>query len=226
MTKLNWKEFVENLEYEVARFPEKNDHDRVKHLYFQYYNKIVNAGENRHRLFSWTIQPLWGENLFTFEMRNIPPTLISYRFFIDFLKRLDRRSLKAQFHHGKNVRLDSTASIALYDARMRLRELLIAELFARNLYMRLGRRLHYRGTSEKYRRLTDEVLKIHRAGKFVSEYFDYHAVQEYLERRPSIAEIYQLLTLMTYIQEIECRFGEKMTYAGPLKTSLMVWRNS
>lgn len=213
MTKLNRKEFAENLECEVARLPEKNDRDRVKHLYFEYYNKMVNGGENRHRLFAWTVQPLWGKSLFEFEMKNIPARLISYRFFIDFLSLLDCRSLKAPVY-GRPVRLDSTVSVLLFDLRTRLRELLGAQRFTYKLHSWLVRMLPRRGASEEYRRLTSEVLKIYRASRFVSEYFDNESIQEFLERRPSILEIYQLLTLMVYVQEVGNRFAGKMACVG------------
>jgi hypothetical protein len=85
VTRVNPQEFGRSLEYEVARFPEQNDEDKVKHLYFEYYNKLVNGGEDRHRMFSWTVQPLWGKNLLAFEMQHIPRKMICYKFFVDFL---------------------------------------------------------------------------------------------------------------------------------------------
>jgi asparagine synthase (glutamine-hydrolysing) len=202
ITKLNRRDFRENLEHEVAQFTEHEERDKVKHLYFEYYNKLVNGGENRHRMFSWTVQPLWGKNLFTFEMKHIPSKMISYMFFIDFLGSLDRRLLTVPIY-GSNLRLDSRVRCVLYEAKMRMREMLSDNRYAFNLWKWMIRGPHKNEcqAAEEVRRMFQDT--------FVSLQFDCAAIEKSLKSAREI-EIYHLLTLVTYIAEVGRRFGRKV----------------
>ena len=204
ITKLNQDDFRKSLERDVARFPEKEERDKVKHLYFEYYNKIVNGGEDRHRRFSWTVQPLWGKNLFTYEMKHIPSKLISYKFFIDLLLALDPRLLKVPIY-GSNLRLDSHVGRGLYEVSMYLKEILRDNRYTFNLYRWVTRsisRFHRKG--DEYALVT-EVRRMCQ-DRFVSLGFDETAIEKFLLQSPRRIEIYQLLTLMSYVAEVGRRF--------------------
>jgi hypothetical protein len=206
ITRLNPEDFRKNLEREVARFPEQEERDKVKHLYFEYYNRLVNGGEDRHRRFSWTVQPLWGKNLLTFEIEHIPSKLISYKFFIDFLRILDRRLLKIPIH-GSNATLDSRVGVGLYEVRMRVREMLIDDRYVFNLYKRTIRKLRH---GKKYPLVVEEVQRMCQDA-FVSRQFDVAAIERFLLQSPGTIEVYQLLTLMSYVAEVGRRFGQKVS---------------
>ena len=214
ISKLDWRDFVKSLEYEVARLPERDDLDKVKHLYFNYYREGVGGGgENRHRLFSWTVQPLLGKNLVAFVTKDISPRLLSYRFFIDFLKLLDSRALKVGIF-GSRVKLDSRLSVAMFESKTRFRELVGDGRYLRSLYKWLVRRLARRQEQkDRYRRLIGELWRIYSSSKLVHEYFDRASIQRLLEGVPSTRQVYQLLTLMTYVAQVESRFPEKISYA-------------
>lgn len=205
ITKLNPQEFRKSVEHEVSRFPEQETADKVKHLYFEYYNKLVNGGEDRHRMFSWTVQPLWGKNLLTFEMKNIPPKMISFKFFIDFLRKLDRRLLGVPMYKS-NPRFDSKIGFTFYRIKMYLKARASANRYICNLYKWANRKFH---KNPKEFRGVNEIRKLSQ-NNFVSKQFNIAAVDEFLRQSPRVLEVYQLLTLMIYVDEVGHRFRQKV----------------
>lgn len=210
MMKLEKDEFRKSLDCELDRFPEKDDEDKIRHFYFEYYNKLVNGGENRHRLFTWTVEPLWGKDLLSFEMRNIPQNLVCVRFFIDFLRLLDYRSLQVPIYGGY-VRLDSPLSVLFYDARMNLRQMLQYNRYSFKAYMRLTSALRrYKKKDSDYERLIEEARETRKKSVACVDYIDEAALNRFLRSSPTSMQIYQLLTVLFYLEEIERRFGVKI----------------
>ena len=207
ITKVNSQEFSQSLECEVTKFPEQKDEDKLKHLYFEYYNNGVNAGEDRHRKFSWTVQPLWGKNLFEFEMQCIPRKIICFEFFFDFLRQLDSRLLETPIH-GSNMRLDSRLGSKLYLAKMRFIEFMLSNRYMPNLYRHITRKLH---KTKKTPLGSDEIRKLCRE-EFVFRQFDVQAVKEFLAQSPRNLEVYSLIALMLYVSEVGRRFPKKIRF--------------
>ena len=207
---LEESEFRENFKAEVARFPETNDNGRIKHLYFEYYNKMVNGGENRHRLFSWTVQPLWGQYLFAFEMQNIPSRWIGFGFFIELMKRVDPRSLEFPIF-GSRVNLKSKLSVVLFRAKTSLRKRMVGNhyilKFKRGVFFGIER---LRRNKTRERRIEQEVLKAFQKSNILSSYFDIRAVGSFIQRYTRSAQLYQLWTVVAYLEELEKRFGDKI----------------
>jgi len=206
ITKLEPEHFRKSLQREVDRLPEREDSDKLKHLYFEFFRKLVNGGEDRHRRFSWTVQPLLGKNLLTFEMTNIPVETISYSFFIDFLRTLDPKLLEIPFYGDPNFRLGSRVGVFLHIAKMQMEETLANDRYVLKLYLWAIRRFR---RSTKGGPLVDEIRRICQ-DPFVSLQFDGRAVEGFLLRSHSDIEAYQLLTLMSYIAEVGRRFGQKV----------------
>jgi len=210
MMKLKKDEFRMSLDRELGLLPERDDEGRIRHLYFEYYNKLVNGGENRHRLFTWTVVPLWGKDLFSFGTRNIPSNLVGYRFYIDFLRLLDHRSLKVPIHDGY-VRLDSPLSVLFYDAKMNLGETLRYNRYTFKAYVWLTSVLRRCKKSDgNHERLIQEVQEICKKGAARVGNIDEVALNRFLRSSPSSMQVYRLLTVLFYLKEIEQRFGNKI----------------
>jgi len=207
---LEESEFRENFKAEVVRFPETNDNGRIKHLYFEYYNKMVNGGENRHRLFSWTVQPLWGRYLFAFEMQKIPSRWIGFGFFIKFMKRVDPRSLEFPIF-GSRVNLRSKLSVTLFRAKTSLRKRMAGNYcilkFKRGVFSGIERLMR---NKTRERRIEQEVLQALQKSRVLSSYFDIRAVESFIQRYTRSAQLYQLWTVVAYLEELEKRFGDKI----------------
>ena len=210
LTNLARKNFQLNLQQEIARFPEKNDSGRIRHLYFDYYNRVVNGGENRHRLFSWTVQPLWGKNLFEFEMNHIALEMIDFGFFIDFLSILEPRALDIPIYGLRN-NLKSKTGRRLFNARMNLKNHLRDNRYIFKAYKSVRSRLYrYRNKGPLYQPLVAELRQTHNRSLLVSRYFDKTALERFLAGNPAMMQLYQLLTLMLYMAEIESRYPAKI----------------
>jgi len=207
---LEESEFRENFKLEAARFPETNDEGRVRHLYFEYYNKMVNGGENRHRLFSWTVQPLWGQYLFAFEMQNIPSRWINFGYFIEFMKRVDPRSLEFPIF-GSRVNLTSKLSAALFKAKTSLRKRMIGNYYILQFKRRVFSGIARLGRNKtRDRRIEREMLQAFQKSNILASYFDTRAVESFIHRYAASAELYQLWTVVIYLEELEKRFGDKI----------------
>jgi hypothetical protein len=207
---VNPDDLVDVLEAEVANYPEQGDADKIKHVYFEYYSRLVNSGEDRHRLFHWTVQPLWGNDLFTFEMRHVRQEWFGFRFFTDFVGEIDPRALLVPIH-GSHVKLYSKASVLSNDARARLKHL-VQDI---RPFVRLKGSPAYRAVRGQARRagvswVEHELIAAFDRSPAVASYFDALAVRSQLSRHRNQGELYTLLTVMLYVEEIEKRFGGRL----------------
>jgi hypothetical protein len=218
--RLRADEFLTNLESELQQYPERDDEGKIKHLYFEYYNKSVNGGENRHRMFNWTVTPLWSKDLLSLEAVNLPLKHVSVRFHIDFMNALDARALMVPMKGG-HVRLNSPFGRLLYDARLGLERKLQYNTYCFNAYVLFTTLLwRYKKPDSKYRRLVEEASNVcERIGAAIN-CVDRAAVDVFLKTSPRPMQIYQLLTVLFYLEEIERRFGNKIVPCEHLSTQL------
>jgi hypothetical protein len=171
------------------------------------------------------VDPLLGKDLIAFEMKEIPPRFISHRFFIDFLKLLDTRALKVGIYGTRKpgaVGLDSRLGLTTFEIKTRVRQLVGNDRYLRNLYKWAVHKLPRR-REERYRigRVTNEILRIYDSSKVVSECFDGASVRKFLAGCPNTWQAYQLLTLMTYMAQVEFRFPEKLFVANNERSCLI-----
>jgi asparagine synthase (glutamine-hydrolysing) len=209
---LRRSDFFENLKAEISAFPESTTADKVKHLYFEYYNKMVNGGENRHRLFGWTVQPLWGKDLFTFEMTAIPPAWVSFRFYNDFLLALDPKSLEVPLY-GSNFSLHTSFARVCFTFIKEIR----SRMADQRHFLKAKRNL-YAGLT-KFTKISPpdswSIMNIRNALKAdgpLLTLIDADAVNSFLETRPRGPQLQQLLTLILYIEAIQDKFRDNLAY--------------
>lgn len=78
----------------LKEYKEKSNDTVYKHLYNEYYrNYVVGAGEDRTRMFMWTVQPFMATFFMQMVRKRIPLRWSSFGFFTDFLSRVDSRLL-------------------------------------------------------------------------------------------------------------------------------------
>jgi hypothetical protein len=199
----------DNFSAETGLFPESNLRDQVRHLYFESYSKVDNAGENRHRLFNWTVTPFWGKDFFHFAVKNIRPEYISYQFFVDFLRQLHPDALEIPIH-GRRLSLNHPAGRLALGAERRIKA-----IFRDNRYLfKMARRLasHKRQAARRIDRqqwLMDEILRICLKSNALRRNFDTDALRRVLKRTSDKLLLYQLLTLVLYIEQVEEKHGDK-----------------
>jgi hypothetical protein len=207
---LDKREFLNILNDDLSRFPETELFDKMKRLFFELHDKQVKSGEDRHRLFRWTVQPLWGSFLFDFEMHNIPLEIIDDDLFIEFIRRIDSRALKIPFQ-GKMVSPRSVPGrfILMFERR-------IIRIFRDNKYLYkliagyLRRRRIRSYPKRKWNAIAEESLSIIEQNRFLASFFDINRITRFIKNCKDAREFYQLLTLILYLTEIEKKFGKKI----------------
>jgi asparagine synthase (glutamine-hydrolysing) len=208
--RLRADEFLANLESELRQYPERNDEGKIKHLYFEYYNKSVNGGENRHRMFNWTVTPLWSKDLLSLEAVNLPLKYVGVRLHIDFMNALDGRALMVPIKGG-HVRLSSLLGRLFYDVRLGLGRKLQYNTYCFKAYVLLINLLwRCKKSDSKYARLVAEASKVGERIGAAFDCVDRVAVDGFLKSSPRPTQVYQLLTVLFYLEEIERRFGNKI----------------
>ncbi|MFQ5608521.1 MAG: hypothetical protein ACE5GA_11280, partial [Candidatus Zixiibacteriota bacterium] len=116
---LSRSEFMAALE---SRFPAHSlsGEAGARSIFFEYFSKVVNSGEEITRRFFWTLSPFWANVFFTYNLQSVPTRWTGYRFFANFLSALDPRLLRAPIH-GSAVNLSSELSLRARDWRAALR---------------------------------------------------------------------------------------------------------
>lgn len=210
LLKMDVKSFLNRLSGYFDKYPESNITDKIKHLYFDYYNNLVNLGENRERLHFWNVQPLWSKDMLSFYLRNIPRKYIDYGFFIKFMTELDPKSLNAPIY-GSRIILNSKLSVFLFIIKERVKD-----IFRYNRYLRKPMRYIKKinkdniKTSANKEKIKDEIIKIYNSSSTLLSYLDKKSIQDFVESEHKKNNLHILLTLELYFSEIEKGFSSKI----------------
>jgi len=210
LLRMDVKSFLNRLLGYFDKYPESNVADKIKHLYFEYYNNSVNMGENRERLHFWTVQPLWSKDMLSFYLRNIPRKYIDYGFFIKFMTEIDPKSLNAPIY-GSPIILNSKLSVFLFIFKERVKD-----IFRYNRYLRKPMRYIKKInkdniiTSTNKEKIKDEIIKIYNSSNTLLSYLDKKSIQDFVESEHKKNNLHILLTLELYFSEIEKRFSSKI----------------
>ncbi len=190
-------------------YPEKILEDKLKHLYFEYYNVEVNAGENRQRRHFWTVEPLWAKDLVLYEMSVIPTRMCTRSFFDRFLRRIDPRATDTVFFR-RNIDERSWVSVAKYHLENRFRKMIQGRFFLKNTRL-FRKRIRGENRLSPTRSLIDEEITTLLANnRVLRQVFDSDAVRHVVERRVNSTAKFTLLTLLLYIDEIDRRHLRKI----------------
>ncbi len=206
---LNKQDFLNNLQNEISRFPEKDVQGQIKHLNFERYNKFDNGGENRHRIFNWVVSPFWGKNLFEFVIRTIPLKYLDYSFFTDFLKALDPKTLEVPIYAGI-MGINPVKKMSLFNVKVNLKRFLRTRPSLYKLSKAIISRHEIKRVDEKQKLIINEILRLYSQYDAVRNYFDCDELSRFLVLPLSKMQLYQILTLILYIAEIEKRFPHKI----------------
>jgi len=209
---LDEETFYNHLMVYFDEYPEPTLRDKVKHLYFEYYHGLVNAGEDMGRLHFWTVSPLWAKDLLSFEMKCIPPKYIGYDFFIEFMRAIDPKLLNAPIY-GSSIRLNSKTSIYKADLINLITELIHILISNERLY-RFIPKIVKRKSKFKYSDICESIkrdlLENYTGLNILSSCLDEKSVYKYVENEYDHTALYMLLTLILYFREIENKYGDKI----------------
>ena len=207
---LDRKEFLTYLQAGVDQFPEEDIPDKMKHLFFELHDKQVKGGEDRHRLFRWTVQPLWGTYLFDYEMHNMPLELIDDDLFIDFMAGIDIRMLDIPLQ-GHRLTLDSGSGRSILMLERKIKKVLRDN---RRLSKISGSLVRLRNQTKYPRKswyvLAEAALNMLMSDQFFASVLHFEQVVKFIRECRDGRQFYQVLTVILYLRELKKRFGDKI----------------
>lgn len=208
--KIDRNTLKDNFQNEINVLNETATGDIVRHIYFDYYSKAVSAGENRHRIFNWTVAPFWGKDLFDFATRQIPPEYITYGFYFQLLEKLDPKLLDVPIF-GSNVKLNSAFSRTLYKTGVKIKTTVRDNKYLFKIAKRFyGRSRRLTPADENLSKLVNQLFQTCVDSQVLNSCINVTVLERFMNKNANILQIYQLLTLILYIQEVEKRFSDKI----------------
>jgi hypothetical protein len=201
--------FTRDIEAYFDAYPEVELGHKLKRLYGEYYNILVNAGENRQRRHFWTLQPLWAQDLYTYQSAELPNSMCTREFFDRFLERVEPRATQAPFYR-RGADAGTAAAVLRYHLQGRMRKLTYGRPFLklrRRLKKLLGGESRRVGSPSEIDRQLTGLLG---AAPWVPSYLDADRVRQLAGRRGNATQKYQLLTVMLYFAEVHRRFPGKV----------------
>ncbi len=207
LVNLSYGEFADNISTELTGFCESDVTGQAVHLNFERYNKFDNGGENRHRMFNWAVSPFWSKGLFEYVTLKVPPSVFDYTFFADFLKILDPELMRIPIYAGI-MGVNYLKKYSLFNVRTKLKNLIRYDRYLnKSARYFLKRRNLSKIDEEKRLDLLKAAIEIGESSKSISNIFNISGLKMIYSRPPGELELYQLLTLLLYIKELEKRFS-------------------
>ena len=188
--------------YFNKEYSEPSLEGKIKHFYWEYRNHLPAAGEDRHRLHFWTVNPLLSKDLLLLYTKEIPLNMVGYEFFRKFLFSIDPRVTTIPIYGGEPS-----------DRRL-FQFLLDRKLFSKILRIRHSmklKRLAKRNIEER-KNITDKILETFNESEYIPLYFSEKGVKDFI-KKPDLMSKWRLLTLFLYIREIEFRHKLKLKIA-------------
>ncbi|MFH2035730.1 MAG: hypothetical protein ABIJ45_04950 [Candidatus Zixiibacteriota bacterium] len=207
LLKIERSQLLDNFTTEFKSLEEKTLDGQMRHLFFTYYHKAVNAGENRHRIFNWTIAPFWSNNLFGFLTQKVPHQ-INYDFYLRFLNMLDKNLLTVPFYpHSYCLKRFPMRFVFKFKKGIRaiIRDNRFLYKWARQIRGKNNDMDH-----EEYRYLIEELCTISEKSLLVKSCFDIDEIKKFAFENSNRYKFYHLLTVILYFYEIERRFSNKI----------------
>lgn len=195
---LTSKETVLDSIYQVIKPFSKEKTILAKYLYNEYYQNLVRcSGEDRTRLFFFTIQPMMSSD-FILTLRNrVPLKWIGFRFFKSFLEEIDKRLVKVNFMNNSGQLFSINSNYNLFKKDLK-------QKYNIRSYIRLVKRryTHIEFTQDWWSNVDFELIsgfyeKLHDKSvldiDFVRKYYKAFGLTTHL----------RLLTILEYLYEID-----------------------
>jgi hypothetical protein len=192
----------------------KSKEYQLKKFFYEYAN-VPLAGEERTRLFNWTIHPMWSKNWINTVYENVPLEWTGYNFFINFLKLVDPRLLNVPIYKRDDLDLNSTESIIDYENKnkreLTLKTKIIHTIkyyspFLQRIYDKLT--IHSLIKVEDNTELFDSFIIYYNKLSKTKTIFNLDIIKSSISRFGK--QYNKLTTLVMYLYEIEKRYSDKI----------------
>lgn len=196
----------------VESWPERNDTDRARRLYFHYWYALGQMGEDRHRWHFWTVTPIMANRVLDFTYHGVEARATGYPFFVELLRMVYPKTLEAPLH-GKSLKLTSAWQVGSFTRK----EALLARLRNTREFRRLRSALAPRErwiTVPEPERLAwyrEQFESAFRGSEAVRSTFDERTVRAWVHPGQATHRLGHLLTSVSLVAEIGRRFSTVRT---------------
>lgn len=183
--------------------------------FFYEYSKLPLSGEERARLFYWTVHPLWSKNWIKTIYEEVPLNWTGYKIFIDFLKKIDERLLSVPIYKRDDLDMTSKNSINEYEKNNK-KQLRIKTKIKHTI------KYYFPFVATIYDRLTSKESIIRKEDeKILNTFLEYYSKLDKFKPLFNLENIRKnlnqfgkqynrLTTLVMYFGEIEKRYSDKI----------------
>jgi hypothetical protein len=190
----------------LKQYREKSKNSVYRHLYEEYYrNYVVGAGEDRTRMFIWTVQPFMATSFVQIVRKRIPLKWSNFQFFTDFMSKIDSRLLDIPVF-GKTVDLhDKNGIKKLTPANQKL---------IRSVVLTWVKKYGWRFFRHRMRDKTglisfDTFDLFYKKLDFYKDYFNYTFIKKEYNSWPFSVKN-RLLSVALYLAELEKHYKDKL----------------
>lgn len=199
LTGIGKKEIKDKIKKHVERYPENNLSQKYVHfVYYEHASKFAFEGEDRNRFYFWSVAPLYSIHFFDYVM-NCPDTQKKYyKLYRSFLLILSPKvSALPNASWGFSI---TSIKCALY-----LRTKYIYQRYARKLRKKIKKKTNltykkYEFSQEVKNCIFEQMATCHP----IPEYFSDIELRNLIGRGFSLNQLYNLLTIVSYIELTEC----------------------
>jgi hypothetical protein len=199
----DFKNFIHST---LNQYNEKTQEDIYKHLYNEYYrNQVVCAGEDRTRMFVWTVHPMMSAPFLKIIRKRVPLKWANFQFFTDFMSKIDARLLDVTIF-GKNINLKDPESIKqLTPTNQKVFKTLLIILLRKYVLRFIEWRKRDKSNSIEFEKIDFFYQKL----DFYKSLFNYPYIRkEYANWPVSLKR--GVLSLVMYLYELEKNYRVKL----------------
>jgi asparagine synthase (glutamine-hydrolysing) len=215
LTGLDWGEYQRHLSDTVAAWPERDFASRCRRFDRRRDLGTVHAGEDRHRWHFWTATPMWSSYVLDYAYRSVGPGMANYAFFTEILRTMYPRVLEVPIHR-RPFPLDSRSAMLAVTRQGELRTRARQHRLVRRLRQAMGdpEKWAARPAAEERAWIGEQAQAALRESPAARATFDPAAVARYLGTQNASHRLYQLLTALWFVAEVEGRFQAACPFAG------------
>ncbi|MBK9097292.1 MAG: hypothetical protein IPM14_04055 [bacterium] len=201
-------------DYFISKYSGNTD-EQLRKFYYEYYlHHVGHAGEERTRIFNWTVHPMWSKDFIKLIFEEVPLKWTGYKFFIDFMNQIDCKLLNVAIYN-KEINLNSEKSIINYEKKNKSQLGIKAKIYHTanyyiplivNLYEKINSKITENGKTDN--EIYSTFLKYYNKLEKLKSIFNLKEIQENIN---SLGRKYnRLTTLVIYLSEIERRYPDKI----------------
>ena len=177
----------------------ENRESKYKDLYNENYQNLVRcSGEDRTRMFYFTVQPLMGKDFIMAIRHKVPLSWVGFSFYKNFLKEIDERLITVDIY-GQSSNYLSNVNLRKIDCRKVLINKYLAPFKWLYNYCTDGMRANIIENTIDYRLIEQYLTYIDSLGLFNKNIIssNYNSLSKNFK--------YSLIGIITYISEVKCR---------------------